>query len=414
MDVINNEVNFVFGNLNSRGGGERLTLVTMRSALNAGVKSFDLTTLYRPNIPELERSFGGKLTSVMRNLRKIYIISITDYIEKTSLITGHYIKKGLVTINTHGDKIPYYSSGMTRDNSIVYCHYPTAKSQIQRRATEYLENDLNIRTAKAAKTYNGYMMKKPNNNLKNGSMTNDIFKSLNRAYTNLITKSIVLTNSQFSRKAIMSAFPSSQIQILYPPVDVDIFRKYSLESNERKDITLVISRFDPDKEIEKALSLARILKKKNIGKHMIIVGSLTRRNTSYIRYLANLLKEWDIHDYVILKPNAPLEELFKLMHKAKVYFHPKTGEHFGISIAESMAAGLAPVVPNIGGQTEFVPQKFHFRSLDDAANIITSSFALSQLERRDISDSVTKFSSSNYIKKFQNLLSEKLNIRSQQ
>ena len=102
MDVINNEVNFVFGNLNSRGGGERLTLVTMRSALNAGVKSFDLTTLYRPNIPELERSFGGKLTSVMRNLRKIYIISITDYIEKTSLITGHYIKKGLVTINTHG------------------------------------------------------------------------------------------------------------------------------------------------------------------------------------------------------------------------------------------------------------------------------------------------------------------------
>jgi glycosyltransferase involved in cell wall biosynthesis len=257
-------------------------------------------------------------------------------------------------------------------------------------------------------------MKKPINKLeKNGTMTNDIFKSLNRAYINLITKSTVLTNSQFSRKAIMSAFPSSQIQIIYPPVDVDIFRKYSLESNERKDITLVISRIHPDKEIEKALSLARILKKKNIGKHMIIVGSLIRRNVSYIRYLANLIKEWDIDDYVILKPNTPLDELFKLMHKAKVYFHPKSGEHFGMSIVESMAAGLVPVVPNIGGQTEFVPQKFHFKSLDEAANIITSSFALSQLERRDISDCVTKFSTSNYIKKFQTLLSEKLNLRAQ-
>jgi hypothetical protein len=38
-------INFVFGNLNPRGGGERLTLVTMRSTLNAGIKSFDLTTL---------------------------------------------------------------------------------------------------------------------------------------------------------------------------------------------------------------------------------------------------------------------------------------------------------------------------------------------------------------------------------
>jgi alpha-1,2-mannosyltransferase len=412
--MINDRINFVFGNLNSRGGGERLTLVTMRSALNAGVKSFDLTTLYRPDIPELEKSFGGKLTSVMRNLRKIYIISIIDYIEKTSLITGHYTKKGLVTINTHGDKIPYYDSGMTRDNSIVYCHFPTAKRQIQRRETEYLENDLNIRTAKAAKTHNGYTMKKPDNNLeKDGSITNGIFKSLNRAYTNLITKSTVLTNSQFSRKAIMSAFPSSQIQILYPPVDVEVFRKNSLESNERKDTTLVISRIDPDKEIEKALSLARILKKKNIGKYMIIVGSLTRRNIAYIRYLANLLKEWDIDDYVKLKPNTPLDELFKLIRKAKVYFHPKSGEHFGISIAESMAAGLAPVVPDIGGPTEFVPPRFHFKSLDEAANIITSSFALSQLERRGISDSVTKFSTSNYIKKFQSLLSEKLNLRAQ-
>ncbi len=44
------------------------------------------------------------------------------------------------------------------------------------------------------------------------------------------------------------------------------------------------------------------------------------------------------------------------MRKSKVYFHPMVGEHFGISIVEAMAAGLVPVVSDVGGPTEFVPK----------------------------------------------------------
>jgi len=410
VDMTYSEVNFVFGNLNSRGGGERLTLVTMRTALNMGVKSFDLTTLYRPDVVQLNKSFGGKLSSVVRNLRRIYLISIVDYLEKSNLVTKYNSKGGFVTINTHGDKIPYYHPNMTKDNSIVYCHFPTAKRLIQRRDAEYLQNELNIRTSIGIKICKAeYSTKIPNKlSEKQSDETIGIFRLLNRAYTNLINRSTVLTNSEFSRKAILSAFPSSHVQILSPPVDIEAFREYGLESNERKDVILVISRIDPDKEVEKALSLARILKKRDLGRQMIIVGSLTPRNSAYVRYLEKLIKEWDIMDYVILKVNTPLEELFKIIRKAKAYFHPKLGEHFGISIAESMAAGLAPIVPNIGGQTEFVPQRFHYKSLDEAADIISSSFVLSQLERRQISNSVTKFSNSNYVKNFQTLLSEKL------
>lgn len=408
--MTNNEVNFVFGNMNSRGGGERLTLVSMIAALNTPVKSFDLTTLYRPKIAWLDESFGTKLSSVMRKLRRIYIISILDYLEKSNSVSNHYSKRGFVTINTHGDKIPYYNPGMTKDNSIVYCHYPTARGLIQRRDLEYLENDLNIRTMKKITTYNEkYTMKVPNKSSEEYSHRPDgIFKLLTRAYTNLINKSTVLTNSEFSRKAILSVFKSSHVEILSPPVDVEVFRNNGLESNERKDIILVISRIAPDKEIEKALSLARILKKRGIGSQMIVAGSLTQRNSGYLRSLEKLIKNWDIKDYVIFKANTPLEELFKIIRKAKIYFHPKFREHFGISIVESMAAGLAPIVPNVGGQTEFVPRKFHFKSLDEAADLVSSSLALSGLERRQISDSVVRFSTSNYIRNFQILLSEKL------
>lgn len=59
--MTNNEANFIFGNMNSRGCGERLTLVSMIAALNTPVKSFDLTTPYRPKIAWLDESFDTKL-----------------------------------------------------------------------------------------------------------------------------------------------------------------------------------------------------------------------------------------------------------------------------------------------------------------------------------------------------------------
>jgi glycosyltransferase involved in cell wall biosynthesis len=408
--MIDRKINFVFGDLNSRGGGERLTLVTMKAAYNMGIKFFDLTTLYRPNIAQLDKSFGRTLSSIMKNIRRIYIITMLDYLESSSLVTKYYSKKDFVTINTHGDKIPYYNPNMTEGNSIVYCHYPTARRLIQRRDLEYLKDDLNIHTTRVADKYKNKYPNKITHERSEETLDriDHIFKLLNSAYANLINKSTVITNSGFSRKAILSEFASSHVQVLNPPVDVESFRERGLESSERKDIIVVISRIDPSKELEKALSLARILKKRGIGKQMIVAGSLTQRNYGYIRFLQKLIRDWNLGSYVILRPNTPMDELFKIIRKAKVYFHPKLGEHFGISIAESMAAGLAPIVPNVGGQTEFVPEKYHFKSLDEAANLVSLSLSISNVERSEISDSVLKFSTSNYIKKFQSLLSQKL------
>jgi glycosyltransferase involved in cell wall biosynthesis len=41
--------------------------------------------------------------------------------------------------------------------------------------------------------------------------------------------------------------------------------------------------------------------------------------------------------------------MIKLMSESKIYLHPPFAEHFGISIVESMAAGLIPVVYKDGG-----------------------------------------------------------------
>jgi glycosyltransferase involved in cell wall biosynthesis len=97
------------------------------------------------------------------------------------------------------------------------------------------------------------------------------------------------------------------------------------------------------------------------------------------------------------------------MQLAKVYFHPRIDEHFGISIVEAMASGLVPVVSNIGGHSEFVPSKYHFQTLGHAADLIALAFQATNSERRAISNSTIKFSNGNYIKSLNRILSELLN-----
>jgi hypothetical protein len=71
-----------------------------------------------------------------------------------------------------------------------------------------------------------------------------------------------------------------------------------------------------------------------------------------------------------------------------------------------MGAGLIPVVPSIGGHTEFVPLKYQFHSFTEAKDSIAVAMDASFSERIRISDSVRRFSTINYIKRFQQIVKE--------
>jgi glycosyltransferase involved in cell wall biosynthesis len=244
----------------------------------------------------------------------------------------------------------------------------------------------------------------------------ECFNILKKTYWNLMRNSTILTNSEFSRRAILRAFRIDNVYILSPPVDIDTFRNALSRSDDniRNDIILIVSRIDPSKEIQNAIKLAKILKERNIGRGMIIAGSLYFFNFKYYSYLEQMVRDLDLTDYITFEVNASLDKLLSIMREAKVYFHPATrgeapiqqGEQFGMSIVEAMAAGLIPIVPNIGGPTEFVPRKYQYRTLEQAAEIVSSAFHLQYAERVQISNSVNKFSNSHYIKGFQHILNE--------
>jgi alpha-1,2-mannosyltransferase len=221
---------------------------------------------------------------------------------------------------------------------------------------------------------------------------------------------LVLTNSEFTRRAILNAF-NVDAKILYPPVDVSTFREKALDSNQREDMVLVVSRIAPDKQIENAIEVARMLRSRGIGKGIIIAGNLHYYDHQYYQELKNMIADYDLPDYISIQTNISFSKLIQLMQLTKVYFHPRIDEHFGISIVEAMASGLVPVVSNIGGHTEFVPSKYHFQTLGHAAELIALAFEATNSERRAISNSTDKFSNANYIKSLHVVLSELLNIK---
>jgi glycosyltransferase involved in cell wall biosynthesis len=411
------KANIVFGDLNPCGGGERLSLVTMQALIEMGV-DFDLTTFRSPDLSKLENAFGKTLASVMKSINKVKIVNILEELRQPQWPDNYDF-----TINTQGDKVPLYDSFFSKDNAITYCHFPTAKCYIESENRGYLQRDLNIGITSDTSADNSDKTNNSNSEYFIDSNTpfneeKECFSILKNAYWNLMRNSTVLTNSELSRRAITGAFGIDNVYILSPPVDIGTFRDGVLRSDDniRNDIIIIVCRIDPSKQIQNAIKLAKILKDRNVGKGMKIVGSLYYYNFKYYSYLKQMVRDLDLTDYITFEANASLDKMLSIMREAKVYFHPATrgeapsqrGEQFGMSIVEAMAAGLIPVVPDIGGPTEFVPKKYQYSTLEQAAEIIPSAFHLQYAERVQISNSVNKFSNSHFIKGFQHILNELL------
>ena len=408
------KANVIHGDFNPCGGAERLSLVTMQALLEKEI-DFDLTTLKSPDMSKLENSYGKNLVSVMKSINKINVINIIEELRQQQG-ENHKDYDYDITINTNGDAAPYYHSSFSKDNAITYCHFPSTKYHIDSENIEYLKTDLGM--TEGSNSFFDNMEHEGVNNPKNYktklqlNRRKEYFKIIKYGYWNLMRNSTVITNSEFSRRAIVNALGLYNIYILSPPIDIETFRDVALMTNgdnETNDIILVISRIAPHKKIENAIKLAKILKDNNVGKEMKIVGNLYYYFFNYYSELKQMVLDLGLTDFVTFEINARLDKLISIIRESRIYFHPMVGEHFGISVLEAMAAGLIPVVPNEGGIIEFVPKKYQFNTIEHAAEIIKYIFNhLPKSEQIKISYDINKFSNYNYIEGFHTILNELL------
>lgn len=132
--------------------------------------------------------------------------------------------------------------------------------------------------------------------------------------------SVVLTNSEFSKKAIYKSL-GVKARILYPPVETKKFSSFAKLKN-RNDIIIVLSRIVPYKNIENAIAVARILKQNNIGKEMRIIGNLYDDSyiiRNYYSKLLNMVKTNQLDDFISFQINLPFDKLMKTVRAASVY-----------------------------------------------------------------------------------------------
>src|SRR5918912_2443707 len=256
----NMKANVIHGDFNPCGGAERLSLTTMQALLEMGI-DFDLTTLKAPDIPKLENSYGKNLVSVMKNINKINVINIMEELRQQQK-EDHEDYNYDITINTNGDAAPYYHSSFSKDNAITYCHFPSTKYHIESENIDYLKTDLGMTERSNVfsdnKDYGDINNPKDCKAKLQFSRRKEYFEILKYGYWNLMRNSTVITNSEFSRRAIVNALGLDNIYILSPPVDIETFRNVASMANsddQRNGIILVISRIAPHKKIENAIKL---------------------------------------------------------------------------------------------------------------------------------------------------------------
>jgi glycosyltransferase involved in cell wall biosynthesis len=363
----------IHDDLNAGGGSERLALTTVELLNEMGFE-VDVQTCILPDIKKIENNFG-QLNIQIRKTKILDLLSLLlpqpkEYIEYGSDDCDYDL-----IINTHGDLLPYlsrdgcqtlYSNGIANSNTqirkktkiITYCHYPLVPYYVKNGVYKRFLNKF-IRPGNA-KSFDS-----------DDPLIEKLLSNARALYDLTLNSTVILTNSEYSKSSIKQLYNKAEPIVLNPPVDINKFRRLLVyPKSEREDVILVVSRFSPDKQIENAIEVAKILHNRKVEFRMIIVGNVSRSDMDYLQLLRCMINDNDLNVYVKLEVGASFKRLLDFMKKSKVYLHPLAGEPFGISVAEAMAAGLVPVVPHVGGNSEFVPERYHYSKLEQASEII--------------------------------------------
>lgn len=156
---------------------------------------------------------------------------------------------------------------------------------------------------------------------------------------------VVVSNSSWTAELLRDLAGIESI-VVYPPLDVcSADSKDIREYSKKLNLVVTISRFDPSKRLEAVLFVAKHVPKA----HFLIIGRVDDEEAlSYFRKLIKLRNILSLNNVMFI-PNASNKIKQSLLSKAKVYFHPAIGEHFGISVVEALARGCVPVVHRFSG-----------------------------------------------------------------
>jgi len=188
-------------------------------------------------------------------------------------------------------------------------------------------------------------------------------------------KNFTITNSDWTASVIKEAY-NIDSRVIHPPVCGD-FREVPWE--KRKNSFICIGRLVPEKEFDSIIEVLGGVRKEFPDVCLHIVG--VAANARYGREIKRLVAE-NSH-WVTLDFGLPRSELIDLIAHHKYGMHAMVNEHFGLTVAEMVAAGCLVFVPDSGGQADIIKRpELLYKDPADAASKISRMLKDEALQER--------------------------------
>lgn len=156
----------------------------------------------------------------------------------------------------------------------------------------------------------------------------------------------MVTNSEWMA-SVLESCRGVRPEVVYPPVSVsDVSGR---PWDERENGFVAVGRIALDKQTDLAIDIVEGLRQRGHDLSLHLVGAV-----SDTQYAADVQRRAESLDFVTLHGSIPRDDLNALLGSVRYGLHTKRYEHFGMAVAEMVAAGMLPFVPASGGQVEIV------------------------------------------------------------
>ena len=173
-----------------------------------------------------------------------------------------------------------------------------------------------------------------------------------------------VANSKYTLKRL-EKMGIRNIGVIYPPVATNIYSR--LLNCQKGNTVIIVTRLTPEeyKGTDEFLYLA-----KQFPSVIFILVCFVRPANYFMYHRLKKLAPDNLRIHV----NIGSQQRLKLLGTAKVFVSLGRGEHFGLTIVESMSAGCTPIIYPEGGPLEIVEgaDSYSAKNLDEAKNVIES------------------------------------------
>ncbi|MFB6173295.1 MAG: glycosyltransferase [Halobacteriales archaeon] len=175
----------------------------------------------------------------------------------------------------------------------------------------------------------------------------------------------LLANSAWTADVVARAY-GTHPSVVHPPVDpVPCDRAWA----DREAGIVTVGRLAPDKQMLDAIRIVDGVRERGHDIHLHIVGSAPR---AYREYAERVVAAAAERPYVAVERDASRDRLETLLCTHRYGLNTKPAEHFGMSVAEYVAAGMVAFASDSGGQREILDGRADrlFDSVDQAVGLV--------------------------------------------